>query len=53
MEPYTGGGRVWKQQNTDMGNDDTHKKFIISIAIKILIVIGVGTAIAYWHLANL
>lgn len=53
MEPYNGGDRVLIQQDTDMGNYDTQKKFIISIAIKILIVIGIGTAMAYWHLSKL
>jgi len=35
-----------------MGSDDAQKKFLIGIAIKILIVIGIGTAIALWHLSQ-
>ena len=36
-----------------MDNDDTQKKFLISIAIKTLIVIGIGTALAFWHLSQI
>ena len=36
-----------------MDINEVQKKYLISIAIKILIVIGIGTAIAFWHLGQL
>jgi DMSO reductase anchor subunit len=36
-----------------MDNNDAQKKYLISIAIKIFIVIGIGTLIAFWHLGQL
>lgn len=36
-----------------MNNDDMQKKFLIGIAIKVVIVIGIGTAFAFWHLSQL
>ena len=36
-----------------MDNDNTQKKFLIGIALKLMIVIGIGTALAFWHLSRL
>ena len=36
-----------------MDDDDTQKKFLIGIAIKTLIVVGIGTALAFWQLSRL
>lgn len=40
-------------QDTGMDNNDAQKKFLIGIAIKIVVVIGLGTAFAFWHLGQL
>lgn len=36
-----------------MDNNDSPKKFLIGIAVKVIIVIGIGTAIAFWNLSQL
>jgi len=36
-----------------MTGDDTAKRFIIGVAIKIFIVVAVGTALAFWMLSRL
>jgi hypothetical protein len=33
--------------------DEDVKRLIIGVAIKIFIVIGIGTAIAFWYLSNI
>jgi hypothetical protein len=36
-----------------MDNNDAQKKLLVSIAIKVLVVVGIGTAIAFWHLSQI
>lgn len=36
-----------------MDHDDTGRKLLLGIVIKVIIVIGLGTAFAFWHLARL
>lgn len=36
-----------------MSDDQAARKFFISIAIKILIVVVIGTAVAFWYLSEL
>lgn len=40
-------------QDTGMDNNDAQKKFLIGIAIKIVVVIGLGTVFAFWHLGQI
>ena len=42
-----------EKNDNKMTDHNTPRSLIIGVAIKVLIVVGIGTGIAFWYMSNL